>query len=86
MHDGDRRHGVPFGLLGEGAAVAQTLEQREASGDQQHQQGHGDHPQSALRGGAGGSCGRTLDARMLMLRVLLDCLDLLVALGLRTVR
>jgi hypothetical protein len=64
--------------------MVQTLEDGEAAGDQQYEQSYaGDRQGFARRRGR--QLGRTLNAGMLMLGVLLDRLDLLVALGLRNV-
>jgi hypothetical protein len=63
--------------------VAQTLEQSVAPGDQQDEQDYGDHPQRLARRRRR-KLGRALNAWMLMSGVLLDGLDLLIALGLRT--
>ena len=63
--------------------MAQAFQQGEASGDQQYQQGHADHQQRLARRRRR-KLGRALNAGMLMLGVLLDRLDLLVALSLRS--
>jgi hypothetical protein len=64
--------------------MAKALEERESSRNQQNQQDHACNGQRLARRRRR-QLGRPLDPRVLMPRVLLDRLDLLVALSLRKV-